>query len=289
MHVKEAPVRQKHAAAIHDISGLGRCSLTVALPILSAAGIQTSVIPTAVLSTHTGGFTDYTYRDLTADMKAFSTHWRTLNLTFDAIYSGYLGSFKQLEIVSEIFSELKSKDTLIMVDPVMGDHGELYSGFTKDFAAGMKKFCGRAGIIVPNITEACFMLNKPYKEGPYEKEYIEDILYGLSGLGPDNIVLTGVFFDESFLGAAIYDKNNNCIDYALDKRIGGMFHGTGDVFGSALLAALLNGFDLYRSAQLAVKFTSGSIERTYRAATDPRFGVDFEQGLPELMKELMKR
>ena len=277
---------QKKVAAIHDLSGFGKCSLTVALPILSAAGIETAVIPTAVLSTHTGGITGFTYRDLTEDLRPFAQHWKSLNLKFDAIYSGFLGSFEQLDIVGDFFDDFKEDSNIIMVDPVMADNGVLYKIFSPDFPKGMKNLCRKADIIVPNITEACLMVGEPYKEGFYTKEYIETLLKKLAELGPKKVVLTGVYFDDIELGAAAFDSSTGVTSYVLSKRIPGYFHGTGDVFGSALLSGLMNGFDLTRSTQIAVNFTTASIEKTYNAKTDIRFGVNFEQSIPQFLKEM---
>jgi pyridoxine kinase len=278
--------KQKRIAAIHDISGFGKCSLTVALPILSAAGIETSVIPTAVLSTHTGGFTGFTYRDLTEDLRPFIKHWKSLDIPFDAFYSGFLGSFEQIEILGTFFDEFKTPENLILIDPVMADNGELYRIFTPDFALAMKELCRKADIIVPNITEACLLVDAPYVDGPYTGEYIRDLLEKLSDIGPDRIVLTGVFPDDSQLGAATYDRTTGEVAYLLAGKIPGYYHGTGDVFGSALLAALLNGFTLPDATRIAVNFTVASIRRTFEAQTDIRFGVNFEQSIPGFLKEL---
>jgi pyridoxine kinase len=275
-------LRQKRVAAIHDISCFGRCSLTVALPILSSAGIEASVIPTAILSTHTGGFTGFTYRDLTGDILPVAEHWQSLGLKFDALYSGYLGSFAQIDIVSEVFDRLKSEDTLIIVDPVMADNGRLYTVFGEDFPEGMQRLCRKADIIVPNITEACFLLGRPFQPGPYEKSFIEDILLGLSGLGPRQIVLTGITFDGKHLGAACYDVPEDKIDYSFAQCIEGYYPGTGDIFASTLLAGLLSDRDLNKACRIAVDFTVKSISRTKEAGTDTRYGVNFEAGLGEL-------
>lgn len=279
-------MKQKRVAAIHDISGFGKCSLTVALPILSAAGIETSVMPTAVLSTHTGGFTGYTFRDLTGDLRAFAAHWKSLGIRFDGLYSGYLGSFEQIEIVTEILSSLRTRETRVLVDPVMADDGKLYSHFDMDFAAGMAKLCAKADIILPNMTEAAFLLGREYRPGPYEKPFIEELLHALSKLGPKSVVLTGVYFTKDRIGAACYDAAAGDVGYAMAEKIDGQYHGTGDVFGSALLAGLMNGRSLVDSAQLAADFTVGSIRRTFEAGTDRRFGVNFEAQLPMLIKRL---
>lgn len=279
-------LKQKRVAAIHDISCFGKCSLTVALPILSATGVECSVVPTAVLSTHTGGFTGFTYRDLTADINPIAEHWKTLDLAFDSIYTGYLGSFEQLEIVSKFFDDFRNENSLILVDPVMADNGVLYQSFPPTFPEGMKKLCAKADVIVPNITEAVLMLKEEYKEGPYTEEYIEGLLKKLADLGPKQVVLTGVYFDDKKLGAATYDKETDVVGYALSDRVEGYYHGTGDVFGSALLGALLNGVSLDEATQIAVNFTVKSIEWTKAAGTDIRFGVNFEANLPSLIKAL---
>lgn len=277
---------QKRVAAIHDISGFGKCSLTVALPIISAAGIEVSAIPTAVLSTHTGGIEGFTYRDLTEDMAPFAKHWKSLNLHFNAIYSGFLGSFEQIDIVSNIFDMLKTDDTLIMVDPCMADNGKLYSIYNESMVSGMVRLCRKADIIVPNLTEAAFMLNKPFIEGSYTKKYIEDTLKELATLGCKKVVITGVYFDDKTLGAASYDCVKNEITYSFNKIVNGSFHGTGDVFASALLSGILNGFSLTESTQIAVDFTYNSIHSTELAQTDRRFGVNFEENLPNFIKSL---
>lgn len=276
----------KRVAAIHDISGFGKCSLTVALPIISAAGIETSVLPTAVLSTHTGGFTGFTYRDLTDDIAPITAHWKSLDIRFDAIYTGFLGSFEQLDLVTQFFETFKTDDNIILVDPVMADNGELYKIFTPQFALGMRKLCEKADIIVPNLTEASLLVGEPYNEGPYTKAYIEDMLKKLSDLGPEKIVLTGVFFNDEELGAATYDAATGEIACSFEKRIPGYYHGTGDVFGSALLAAFLNGFSLNESAAIAVRFTTSAIGKTAAAGTDIRYGVNFEQSIPEFLSDL---
>ena len=278
--------RLKRVAAIHDISGFGKCSLTVALPIISAAGIEVSVLPTAVLSTHTGGFTGFTYRDLTEDMQPIANHWKSLNINFDSIYTGFLGSFEQLDLVTDFFKSFKTADNLILVDPVMADNGELYKIFSPEFAKGMSKLCEKADIIVPNLTEAALLIGEPYNPGPYSQSYIEDLLKKLSSLGPEKIVLTGVFFNKEELGAATYDSVSGEISYNFEKRVEGYFHGTGDVFASALLSAILNDFPLNEAATIAARFTVSSIRKTAAAGTDIRFGVNFEQTIPEFLREL---
>ncbi|MDR0446047.1 MAG: pyridoxamine kinase [Oscillospiraceae bacterium] len=269
----------RRVAAIHDISGFGKCSLTVALPILSAAGIECSVIPTAVLSTHTGGFEGYTYRDLTTDLLPIFRHWQREGLRFDAGYSGFLGSRAQVELVSEIFGEMKRDGAMIIVDPVMADNGQLYSSFGEDFPDGMRTLCAEADVIVPNITEAALMTGTAYREGPYTAEYIEGMLLKLAEITRGLVVLTGVFFDEARLGAAYIDAGSGGLGFALAERVPGSYHGTGDVFASMLVAGLLRGKPPREAVQTAAEFTSAAAKRTLDAGTDPRFGVDFEGGL----------
>ncbi len=278
--------RQKRALAVHDISCFGRCSLTVALPVLSAAGIETSVLPTAVLSTHTGGFTGYTFRDLTEDIPAIAAHWKKLGLRFDAIYTGYLGSPEQLEMVSHLIDDFRGENTLVCVDPVMADSGKLYPAFGPDFPHGMARLCGRADVIVPNLTEAAFLLGEPYRKGPYGKDYVEGLLRRLAALGPKTVVLTGVWFEPKTLGCAVYDAGSDSVSYVMSERIGGSYHGTGDVFASALLGARMNGFSPADAARIAVDFTVESIRRTHSAGTDVRFGVNFEAGLARYAQSL---
>lgn len=281
--------RQKRIAAIHDISGFGKCALTVALPVISAAGIEVSVIPTAILSTHTGGLQGYTHLDLTDEMPKIANHWESLNLTFDAVYSGYLGSERQIDIVSKFIETFKTDKNLAIVDPAMADNGRMYALLDMEFAKSMKRLCQKADIIVPNMTEAAFLLDREYFHGPYKKDYIEATVRELSKLGPQKVVLTGVCFDDNNIGAASYDGKTDTVSYYFRNRVEGMFHGTGDVFASALTAALLRGKTLQKATEIAVDFTVDSIERTAMGGTDHRYGVDFERGLGDLIKVLDKK
>lgn len=279
-------IKQKRVAAIHDISCVGRCSLTVALPILSAAGFDTSVLPTAVLSTHTGGFENFTYRDLTDDIRPISDHWQSLNLEFDALYSGFLGSFEQIDLVAHLFDTFQSEKNLTLVDPVMADHGELYSIYTSEMAKGMTTLCAKADIIVPNLTEAAFLLDEPYVGEDYDQNYVEELLVKLSQLGSKKVVVTGISFDPSQLGAATYDTETRIFDYAFNDRVSDYFHGTGDIFGSTLLSGLLNDFNLNESTQIAVDYTRECILKTVELGQEKRYGVCFERAIPYLIKRL---
>ena len=278
--------RQKRALAIHDISCLGKCSLTVTLPIISAAGIETSVIPTAVLSTHTGGFEGYTYRDLTDDILPIMRHWESLGIQFDAVYTGYLGSFEQIEIVKDVIGRLKRSGALVIVDPVMADNGVLYKNFREDFPDGMRELCRLADVILPNMTEAALLLGTRYLPGPYSRAFVDDTLRKLSSIGPSRVVLTDVSLDADTLGAACFDAVSGDTDYAVHRRVPGLYHGTGDVFGSAVVASLLTGHSLQAACDIAVEFTAKSIERTRKAGTQARFGVNFEAGLGAFIKAI---
>ncbi len=280
-------LRQKRVLAVHDISGVGRCSLTVALPIISAAGVECSVLPTAVLSTHTGGFQGYTCRDLTEDLLPMARHWEKLGERFDAIYMGYLGSFAQMEMMREVFSLLADEDTLIAVDPVMGDNGKLYAAFDMTFPPAMRSLCTHADLIKPNMTEAALLLGEEYRPGPYDRGYIEGLLDRLAeATGVGQIVLTGVYFDGEQLGAATLDAEKGKIEYIFGPNVPGLYHGTGDVFGSALVGALARGRSLGEAVRAAVDFTVAAIQTTAAAGTDIRYGVNFEENLPVYMKAL---
>ena len=269
-------------AAIHDISGFGKCSLTVVLPILSAAGLEACALPTAILSTHTGGFTDFTYRDLTDDIMPVYRHWQDLGIRFDAAYSGYLGSHAQLGIVSDMYDCMREDGTKIIVDPVMADNGSLYALFDESFPLGMRALCEKADIIVPNITEATLMLGEPYREGPYTRDYIEGLLRKLAQLPSELAVLTGVHFDEEKLGAACIDVKTGKIEYAMAKRVAGSYHGTGDIFASVLSAGLLLGKNPQAAMQRAADFTADAARRTLDAGRNVKYGVYFEAGLRDL-------
>ena len=275
---------QKRVAAIHDISCFGKCSLTVALPIISSVGIECSVIPTAILSTHTGGFSGYTFRDLTDDILPIANHWKKEGIEVDAVYTGYLGSKEQVSIVMEAANIIKKDGGMTVVDPVMADHGKLYGGFPEDFPKEMRKLCEVADIITPNITEAVLMLGMEFRQPPHSKEYVEEIIEELSKMTSAKIVLTGVCFDGENIGAATYE--NGKTEYVFEKKVDAAYHGTGDVFTSCLLSAVLNGKDLKEAAQIACEFTAACIKYTKENEPNMKYGVDFEGRTPLLLKKL---
>lgn len=278
--------RQLRALAIHDISCIGKCSLTVALPVMSAAGIETAIIPTAVLSTHTGGFEGFTYRDLTDDIVPIVNHWKSEGMTFDAVYIGYLGSERQIDIMKDILSEYS--DALAVIDPVMGDNGRLYATFDENYPKLMLELCKHADIITPNMTEAVLMLGDEYKRGPYTKQYIEDIVARLGAECGASVVLTGVHFDDNELGAAVWDKNGNKVSYVMAQKLSGFYHGTGDVFASSFVSSMMLGKSMEDSARIAVELVRDSISATAVAGQqgDRCYGVNFEAALPGFVARL---
>lgn len=275
----------KRIVSVQDISCLGKCSLTVALPIISAMGVECAVVPTAVLSTHTM-FRGYTFRDLTDDINPILNHWRKENIKYDAVYTGYLGSFEQLNIVGQMFDEYKNDGALIVVDPVMADNGKLYPGFTEEFAKSMATICGKADVIVPNLTEASYMLGVPYVGSDYDEEYIKDMLKKLCGLGCKKAVITGVSFEKGRLGVMAYNaKTDNYFTY-FNTHLPVSYHGTGDIFTSCLVGGLMNDLGLEEALKIAVDYTVDCITKTTENPDSRSYGVDFEASIPMLVKRL---
>ena len=267
---------------IQDISCVGQCSLTVALPILSAAGLETCILPSAVLSTHTAGFSGFTVRDLTADIPGIAAHWRKEHIRFDAVYTGYLGSTEQIAYVRDIFDTLLAEGGLRIVDPAMADNGKLYPAFDAAYVEAMKALVSSADIILPNITEACFLTGTDYRES-YDGAYIAALLAALEKQGAKTVVLTGVGCDPARTGVVV--RENGETRYYEHRRIAKGCHGTGDVYASAFVGALLNGRGAYEAAALAADYTVRCIELTQG---DPShwYGVKFELALPEYIRML---
>lgn len=278
---------QKKVLAINDISCVGRCSLTVALPIISAAGIECSVLPTSILSTHTGGFTNYTFFDFTSQMTPIANHWKSLNLNFDAIYTGFLGSKEQIDVVCNICKDFKNENNLLIVDPAMADNGKMYPIFDLEFANEMRKLCSQADIIIPNITEACFLTGVPYEQAPHSEEFINKLIDKLGELEIKSLILTGVSYDSDFVGAISYNYETSHKEYYKRNVIPEYFHGTGDCFASAFVAAITKKLSLEKSSRIAVDFTVDSILETIKYPNiDKKYGVCFEEALPKLIGEI---
>ncbi|MBR2812421.1 MAG: pyridoxamine kinase [Solobacterium sp.] len=266
----------KRIATMQDISCIGKCSLTVALPVISAMGIEAAVLPTAVLSTHTM-FSGFTFHDLTDQIRPIMAHWQKEGFAFDGIYTGYLGSLEQIAIARSLF-ETFGKDGLILVDPCMADNGKLYTGFTPAFAKEMAKLCGHADIICPNLSEASFLLDIPYEEKP-SRERVEEILKMLTGLGTRTAVLTGISYEEGKLGAVAYDRETDTYTSYFSNEEKARFHGTGDLWASAFFASLIQEKTVYEALQTACEFVRESVRLTLAEENHVDYGVNFEQAL----------
>lgn len=265
--------------AINDISCVGRCSLTVTLPIVSACGVECDVLPTAILSTHTGGFTGYTFLDYTEHIPNVLQHWKSLNLKFDIICSGYLGSISQIELVSQIKQDFLAEGGLFVVDPVMGDGGKLYAGFTESFVEKMRGLCKEADYILPNVTEACYLANLPY---PLTKESAPLALERLKKFCPSPII-TGVADNDAI--SVFYQTEQGIQTYTHDN-IEGAFHGAGDVFASAFIGCLAKGKSQEVAIQLSSDFSEAAIRRSAKEVADRRYGLNFEAEIFPFLKKL---
>ena len=266
--------------AINDVSCVGKCSLTVTLPILSACGIECNVLPTALLSTHTGGFTGYTFHDLTQEIPAILAHWKTLGLQFDYICSGYLGSIEQIETVAHIKKTFLKKDGLFIVDPVMGDSGKLYAGFTEAFVEKMRELCSLADYILPNVTEACYLSGVPY---PLTKESAKTALQTLQRLCPRPII-TGITQKDG-VSVCYTDELGNPKFYT-HENVEGFFCGAGDVFTSAFLGTLACGKSEENAVKLASDFAAAAIRRSAKEVQDKRYGLPFEKEIFSFLENL---
>lgn len=267
---------------IQDISCVGQCSLTVALPVISACGVETCILPSAVLSTHTGGFKGFTFRDLTEDMPAIKDHWVSEGIKFDAIYSGYLGSKKQIDYVADIFSTVDKENTIKIVDPAMADHGKLYYGFDNEFVDAMKELCKVADFVIPNITEAAFLTDSEYRT-EYDREYIESLLKKFSDMGCKNIIISGVSYDADTTGVVVYQ--NGEYNYYQHKKLPKSCHGTGDIFASAFVGSVVNGKTIFEAAQIAADYVVECIKETIKDDSH-WYGAKFEPVLYKLIESL---
>ena len=269
-------MRTPRVAAIHDMSGFGRCSLTVAIPVLSAMGLQCCPLPTAFLSTHTGGFEGFSFLDMTDEMPKAAEHWKTLDLDFQCVYSGFLGSERQIRIVSDFIRDFKRSDTVVVVDPVMGDHGQVYQTYTPAMCDGMVHLAEQADVIVPNLTEAALLLGIAYEELPGGEAGCREIVERLSLNGQRSVVLTGASTAPELTGAMCFDAAAGRTEIVQVQRIPREFYGTGDVFASVLAGALVKGHALAEATRQAVDFVRACAERTAEQNLPLREGVDFE-------------
>ena len=272
----------KRVLTIQDISCVGQCSLTVALPVISACGVETCVLPSAVLSTHTAGFSGYTFRDLTDDMPSIKDHWLKEGIKFSAVYTGYLGSTKQIEYVADIMDATASEDCLNIVDPAMADNGKLYPGFDAEFVEAMKKLCGKADYLVPNITEAAFLCDAEYKT-EYGRAYIDGLIAGMIKLGAKNVVLTGVSYEKGRTGVVVFENGNYA--YYEHEFLSNSCHGTGDIYASAFVGSLVRGKSAYDAAKIAADYTVECIKATAEEENH-WYGAKFEPVLNKLIEAL---
>lgn len=276
----------KRIVTVQDISCVGKCSLTVALPIISAMGVETAIIPTAVLSTHTM-FQNFTCKDLTDQVEPITAHWKKEKLGFDAIYTGYLASEEQIELLKKMFTDFKTDSNLIIVDPAMADNGKLYPAFDEAFAKKMAELCGLADMILPNITEASFMTGIPYKEN-YDEDYVKELLLALAKLGAKTVILTGVSFKEGTTGVMGYDSVSGEFHYYCHTKHAQSYHGTGDIFSSTFVGAMMNGLRWQDAVKVAADYTAECIRITMEDAEGCWYGVNFEAVIPSLLKSLGK-
>jgi len=275
-------MRYKKILTVQDISCVGQCSLTVALPIISACGIETCILPSAVLSTHTAGFTGFTVRDLTEDIPGIKAHWQKENIAFDAIYTGYLGSTLQIGYVKELFRDVAAAGCATIVDPAMADNGKLYPAFDMVYVEAMKGLCAEADFVVPNITEACFLTDMEFKTA-YDRAYIDELLARLTALGCKNIILTGVSYQKGKTGVVVVE--NGAYAYYEHELLPNSCHGTGDIYASAFVGSLVRGKGAFDAAKIAADYTVECIR--YTATLDNHwYGAAFEPVLGKLIDML---
>ena len=277
--------RTPKVAAVQDLSGLGRCSLSVVLPVLSVMGAQCCPLPTAVLSAHTAFPIpeETAFQDLTDNMEQTLRHWTALRTSFDAIYSGFLGSLRQIDVLRHLIQQFRRRETLVLIDPVMGDHGRVYRTYTPEMCREMARLAAEADLITPNLTEAALLLGEPFDRIPTSQAGIEAWLRRLSLDGKRSVVITGVSLAPKALGAGCLDNRSGKIRFAMARQEPGQFFGTGDLFAAVLLGSLLRGETLSESTANAVDFIQKTVSQTLAAGTPVLEGVQFEPLLRELL------
>lgn len=276
----------KKILTMQDVSCFGQCSITVALPILSALGFETAILPSAILSTHTSGFKNFTFLDLTKEIPLILNHWHEEKIKFKAFYSGYLGKIKHFDYVKNILkSNLMDDNFKTIIDPVMADDGKLYTGFNSDYVENMKNIAFNADVILPNLSEACFLTNTPYRDN-YDQNYIDNIILKLKNKGVKNAVLTGISFEPKTTGVLILHENEQI--YHKHKRLQANLHGTGDVFSSTFVGAFLMGNSVLNAAKIAAEFVVKCIEKTLPNLNKHWWGVNFEEQIPWLINKIFR-
>jgi pyridoxine kinase len=277
-----SPSPIKKVAAVHDLSCIGRCSLTVILPILSCMGVQVCPLPTAVLSTHPGGYSGVSLCDFTRYMPDFAAHWRREDIRFDCIYSGFLASAEQIGVVSQFIDDFSLNHPLVLVDPIMGDDGKLYSICTDTMKEGIKALVQKADLITPNYTEACFLLGEAWQPVVEQVESLKSWLVRLSEMGPPRVVVTGVPLPGNKIANLGYDRDQDQVWQFTSDLIPARYPGTGDIFASVLLGKLLGGASLPEAIPHAGDFVSAVVQDTFTAGTPTREGILLENRLPQL-------
>lgn len=283
-------MRIPRVAAIHDLSGFGRCSLAVIIPILSCMGAQVCPIPTAILSTHTGGFYDIAFTDLTTTMESYIDHWKQLDLEFEYIYTGFLGNENQFDTVVDFCTYFKKGDkTCVVVDPVMGDEGVLYSTYNDIMQERMRELVTKADIITPNLTETMFLLKKPYEDRPFSNEEMKTMLIDLANMGPKSVIITGITDQMGVKVNIAYDKRKEMFWKIPYTEVKAFYPGTGDVFTSVLIGGFVRGYDLSVAIDTAASFVSLAIQATEEEDTPGRDGIAFEKVMSYLLEPHHKR
>ncbi|MBQ8574615.1 MAG: pyridoxamine kinase [Clostridia bacterium] len=275
--------KQKKIALINDISCVGRCSLTAAIPIISACGFESVPLPTGIFSAHTE-FDGFVCTDLTDKMQSFADHWKNIGIRFDAIYTGYLATKEQAETVKRFLIDFKKSDTLCIVDPVMGDNGTFYNRIDESFVGEMHFLCSMADIITPNVTEAEMIAGIDCTKPPYSADHIKDLLIKLRNLGTPKIVITGIENEDGQIGCAVYDSYTRKANMFFTPKAEGRFPGAGDVFAASLASAVMSGKEFTEAVQIAMSFTCDCVEKTALTDEPRRFGLQFEPQIYKLIK-----
>ena len=280
--LREGEDTMKKVLTVQDISCLGKCSLTIALPVISALGVETVILPTAVLSTHTM-FKNFTCKDLSDQIAPITEHWKSEGVTFDAIYTGYLGTVEEIEMMKKLFADFRREGTVVFVDPVMADNGKLYPAFDTDYVKKNAELCACADVVVPNITEAAFMTGTEYRE-EYDEGYIKELLSRVSALGARVSVITGVSLEKGKTGFMGYDRATGEYGVYQNDRVDASYHGTGDLFASVAVGSLVRGKSLCEAFRIAADYTALTISETLKNPRKPWYGVDFESTIPKLIE-----
>ena len=278
----------KRIAAINDISGVGKCSLTVALPVVSASGVECSCLPTTVLSTHTCEFKGFTLRDLSDDIVPVAEHWAHEKVHFDGICSGYMANAGQAKLIYEAIQLIKSEDTLIVVDPAMADNGAYYAMLGDDIRDEFRSLCAIADIITPNVTEAAFLAGIPYMAPPHTTEYVEGLLAALAKMGPKIVAVTSIYQKDGQVGNIALDTVTGKIYRSMRPAFEGSFHGAGDVFTAAFASLIVRGADIGAAMDVSGELVGDSISRTVERGAPRHYGVDFESALPTYIQKVAK-